>query len=264
VEEEMKSKVLIVVGTLMLVIIAAGGCAPAPVIYQGAPVSAASAGGIIVSQQNLGLWMDGTGKTNAAPDVVVLSLGVQSEQKTVAQAQKDAVDAMAKIIQVLKSNGIADKDVQTRQFNIQQMTRWDDKQNTTIVTGYRVSNMVDAKLRDISKAGAIIDSVAAAGGDLTRINGINFSVDDPVPLYKIAREKAVQAAIDKAKQVAQASGVKLGKILSISENTVNVPMVRNVLMMKSSYGGDVAAAPTSISSGELEFQVTVQIVYELN
>jgi uncharacterized protein YggE len=262
VEEEMKLNILLVVAALMLVIMAATACAPAPVIYQG--TTTATSGGIIVSQQNLGLWVDGNGKTNSAPDVVVLSLGVQSEQKTVAQAQKEAVDAMGKIIQVLKGSGIADKDIQTRQFNIQQMTRWDDKQNTTIVTGYRVSNMVDVKVREITKAGSVIDSVATAGGDLTRINGINFSVDDPAPLYKIAREKAIQAATDKAKQMAQASGVKLGKILYITESTINVPVPLNTLMMKSAYGGDVAAAPTSISGGELEFRVTVQIVYELN
>jgi uncharacterized protein len=258
----MKLKILMVTGALMLVLLAAGACAPAPVIYQG--TTTATSGGIIVSQQNLGLWVNGNGKTNAAPDVVVLSLGVQSEQKTVAQAQKEAVDAMAKIVQVLKGAGIADKDIQTRQFNIQQMTRWDDKQNNTVVTGYRVSNMVDVKVREIAKAGTIIDSVAAAGGDLTRINGINFSVDDPAPLYKIAREKAIQAATDKAMQMAQASGVKLGKILYITENTVNIPVPMNTLMMKSAYGGDVAASPTSISGGELEFQVSVQVVYELN
>jgi len=260
----MKIRILMVLGTLLMIVIAAAACSPAPVIYQGAPASAASSGGIIVSQQSLGLWVDGNGKTNSAPDVVMLSLGVESEQKTVAQAQKEAVDAMNKVVQVLKSNGIADKDIQTRQFNIQQITRWDDKQNTTVVTGYRVSNMLNVKLREISKAGEIIDNVTSAGGDLTRINGINFSVDDPAPLYKIAREKAIQAAMDKAKQMAQSSGVKLGKIIYINESIVSEPIVRNTYLLKSAMGMEDASAPTSISGGELEFQATVQIVYELN
>lgn len=259
----MKIKFMMIAAALLVVIVAAGACAPAPVVYTGT-TGVASSGGIIVSQQSLGLWVDGNGKANATPDIVLLSLGVESEQKSVSQAQKEAVDAMNKVIQVLKSSGIADKDIQTRQFNIQQMTRWDDKQNNTVITGYRVSNMVDVKLRETAKAGTIIDSVVSAGGDLTRINGINFSVDDPAPFYKMAREKAVQAAMDKAKQMAQASNVKLGKIINMSENIVNTPLIRNTYMLKSAYSGDVAESPTSISGGELEFQVTVQIVYEIN
>ena len=260
----MKRIILMVTIILALVAVTAAACAPAPVMYQGAPVSSSSSGGIIVSQQSLGLWVDGSGKASATPDIVILSLGVESEQKTVAAAQKGAVDAMTKIIQVLKSSGIAEKDIQTRQYNIQQVTRWDDKNSTTVVIGYRVSNMVDAKLREISKAGTVIDYVASAAGDLVRINGISFSVDDPAPYYKIAREKAVQQAIDKAKQLAQSSGVKLGKILFIDEGTVSTPVIRNTYMMKSSYAESVAPSPTPISSGELEFQATVQIVYELN
>lgn len=247
----------------LLITVISSACAPAPVVYQGAVQGTASSGGIIVSQQNLGLFVDGNGKAIATPDVVILILGVESQQKTVAQAQKETSDAMDKVIQVLKNNGIAVKDIQTREYNIQQITQWDDKQNLNIVIGYRVSNMVEVKLRDISKAGNVIDNVSTAGGDLTRIDGINFSVDDPAPLYKIAREKAIKAAMDKAGQMAQVSGVKLGKVLSMSESTYNVPVVRNTYLLKSVVNEGAASAPTSISGGELEFQATVQIVYEI-
>lgn len=260
----MKPKIIVITIALLLVVSAAGACAPAPVAYAGMPVTAASAGGVIVSQQALGLWVNGSGKSYAAPDIVVLSLGVESEQPTVAEAQRFAADAMDKVMQVLKSKGIAEKDIQTRQYNIQQMTQWNDKQNKIIVLGYKVTNMVDAKLHEIAKAGAIIDSVVAAGGDLVRVNGISFSVDNPAPYYQTAREKAIQAATDKAKQMANASGVKLGKVIYIDESTGNIPVVRNAYMLKSSYNEAVAAPTTSISGGELEFEATVQIVYELN
>ena len=160
----------------MVLTISLVGCAPAPaVVYQGAaPVAAAGSGSIIVSQQNLGVWVSGLGKTTGTPDVVILTLGVESQQKTVAQAQKEAADAMNGIMQVLKDSGIPDKDMQTSQYNIDQVTRWDEKQSTYIVVGYRVTNTVTAKIRDISKAGPIIDKAAATGGDLIRVNGISI------------------------------------------------------------------------------------------
>ena len=259
----------LLMGSVVLVIVMAlAGCAPAPaVIYQGAaPAGAGTVSGstgIIVSQQTLGLWVSGLGKVAAAPDIVVLTIGVESQQKTVAQAQKDAVEAMTGIMQVLKSGGIADKDVQTSQYNIEQVTRWDEKQSTYEVIGYKVSNTVNAKIRDIGKAGTIIDNAAASGGDFIRVNGISFSVDDPTPFYKIAREKAVVYALEKAKQMAQLSGVKLGKLLYVNEGTEYTPQVRNNYMK---FAGEAAMAPspTPISAGELEFQVNVELVYAID
>jgi uncharacterized protein YggE len=170
---------------------------------------------------------------------------------------------MNRVMTVLKNSGIADKDIQTKQFNIQQVTRWDDKQSTQVVIGYRVTNTVLAKIRSIDKAGSVIDSAAAAGGDLIRVNSIDFTVDDPAPYYTIAREKALQYAMEKAKQMAQISGVKLGKLLYVNEGSVYTPPVRDNYMKYA--GADMApAVPTPISPGELEFQVTVEMVYEIN
>lgn len=237
----------------------------APVIYQspsGQAGTVTSSGGIIVSQQSLGLWVNGLGKATAIPDIVLLNLGIQSQDKTVAQAQKAAIETMNKIMQVLKSHGIADKDIQTTQYNIDQLTRWDEVQRTNIVIGYQITNMVTVKIRDLNKTGTIIDDTAQAGGDLIRINRINFTVDEPEPLLKIARDKAVQDAMDKAKQMAQTSGLKLGRITYINESTPSIPMTQNVYMKMA--GADMAASPTPISAGELEFQVNVQLVYEIN
>jgi len=258
----------IILAAIMLVMVSLVGCSPSPSIaYQGGVTSAGTAiseGGIIVSQQNIGLWVNGLGKTTAAPDVVVLTLGVESQQKTVAQAQKDAIDAMSSVMQVLKDNGIAEKDIQTSQYNIQQVTRWDDNQDTYVVVGYRVTNTVTCKIKDINKAGSVIDKAVVAGGDLIRVNGINFTVDDPTPYYKIAREKAVQYAMEKARQISQASGTRLGKVLYISEDTSYMPPMVGNYAMKYAAMDSAAAAPTPISAGELEFQVTITMVYEIN
>jgi len=173
------------------------------------------------------------------------------------------VEAMSSVMQVLKNSGIADKDIQTSQYNIQQVTRWDDKQSTYEIIGYKVSNIVNAKIRNIEKAGSIIDSAAASGGDLIRVNGISFSVDDPAPVYKIAREKAILDAMEKAKQMAQLSGVKLGKLLYLTESNSYVPPVPDNYM-KLAESAAMAPSPTPISAGELEFQVNVDLVYAID
>jgi uncharacterized protein YggE len=139
--------------------------------------------------------------------------------------------------------------------------KWLEDEQREIIIGYRVTNIVVAKIRQVDKAGTIIDDVAEAGGDLTRIDSIAFTVDDPTLYYKEAREKAIEDAAAKAKQMAQVAGVKLGKLLYISEGAAYVPqvVVRDFLSKAES----AAPAPTSISPGELEVQVTVQMVYDI-
>jgi uncharacterized protein YggE len=90
-----------------------------------------------------------------------------------------------------------------------------------VVIGYRVTNQVVAKIRDMEKVSSIIDTVVAAGGDYTRINNPNFSIDDPSAYYDEARERTVTDAKDKAEQIASLAGMKLGKPNYISESTAS-------------------------------------------
>ena len=252
---------------LAVVLIGAGGC----VIGEGSQVSPPTISvaapelggpfGIIYSQQQVGLWVTGEGKTMATPDVVLLSLGIEAEAKTVAQAQRDAAEAMDGVMKALKSNGVAEKDIQTQRFSIYPMRKWIEDEQREIIIGYRVTNIVVAKIRQVDSAGTIIDDVAEAGSDLTRIDSIGFTVDDPTPYYKEAREKAIGDAVVKAKQMAQVADIKLGKLLYISEGTQYVPpvIVRDYAMKAEG----ASPAPTSISPGELEIQATVQMVYAI-
>src|SRR4030042_850521 len=194
----------LVLSSLMLVVILIGavGC----VVGEGAQVSppAISAyvavpelGGIIYSQQQVGLWVNGEGKTMASPDIVLLSLGIEAEAKTVAQAQRDAAEAMDGVMKALKASGVAEKDIQTQRFSIYPVRKWIEDEQGEIAIGYRVTNIVVAKIRQIDKAGTIIDAVAEVGGNLTRIDSIGFTVDDPTLYYKEARAKAIGDAIEK-------------------------------------------------------------------
>ena len=254
---------------LVVVLVGAGGCVPAKV--EPGPLPSISAWaeavdfgehfGLICGQQDIGLWVTGEGKVIAVPDIALLCLGVEAEAETVAEAQREAAEAMDEVMKVLKSSGVPEKDVQTQRFSIYPVRRWIKMEDREEIIGYRVTNIVVAKIRVIDKTGTIIDAIAEVGGDLTRIESISFTVDDPTPYHKEAREKAVENAMAKAEQIADVAGIELGKLIYVSEGSTYVPPVRDL------YEAEAAApvpSPTPISPGELEFQITVQMVYEID
>jgi len=215
----------------------------------------------ITPQQDIGIWVTGQGEAMAIPDIAELRLGVEARADTVAEAQTQASEAMDKVMQALKDNGVAEKDIQTRRFSIYPITRWIREKDEEEIIGYRVTNTVLAKIRAVDKAGIIIDAVAEAGGDLTRIQGISFSVDDPTPYYEEARAKAVEDAKNKAAQLAELAGVTLGKPTYISEGAIYRPEIPRAFVEEA--GGMAPAPETPISPGELEITVNVQIVYAI-
>jgi len=218
---------------------------------------------VLNGQQQMGLSVSGTGKVTAKPDIVIVNLGVEIEDKTVAAAQQQASQAMSAVMTALTTNGIADKDVQTTNFSIQPV--WNYKtgingNNQRTLEGYQVNNMVSVTIRDVAKAGSIIDAVAQAGGDLTQVESISFTVDNPNPLYDQARELAVKDAMDKAQKTADLAGVKLGKLIYVSETGgYHLPTP----MFSSSVSVSGSGFTTPISSGQLDISTSVQMVYAI-
>jgi hypothetical protein len=180
----------------------------------------------------------------------------------VAEAQSQAAEAMDKVMTALTDNGVAEEDIQTQYFSIRQVTRWNREEEETIV-GYRVINKVNAKIRDIDKIGSIIDAVAEAGGDLTRMDSISFSTDDPSIYYDEAREKAMADAKAKAEQLAELADVTLGKPTYISEGIPYSPYPRSYDYMNEGMAGGAPVPETPISPGEMEISLTVQVVYSI-
>lgn len=216
--------------------------------------------GNLAGQQE-GIWVNGEGKVTAEYDIAILRVGVEAQAVSVTDAQSQATVAMEKVMDALKDSGVASKDIQTQSFNIQKVSRWDNDKQQEIILGYQVTNIVTAKIRDIDKAGEVIDAVVAAGGDLTRLDSIGFTIDDPAPYQKEAREKAVADAAAKAKQLADTADVKLGKPVYITENTYFPgPIYRDATMQAEG----ATSATTPISPGETEITVNVQIAYDIN
>jgi len=217
----------------------------------------------VPQQQNTGIWVTGQGEAMAIPDIAELRLGVEAQAETVSEAQTQARVAMDEVMQVLEDKGIDEKDIQTQRFSIYPVTRWIQEKDEEEIIGYRVTNIVLAKIRDVDKAGDIIDAVADAGGDLVRIQGISFSVDDLTPYYEEARTEAMKDAKSKASQLADLADVELGKPIYITEGAVYLPPVT-----RDFYEGGMAPMPapapeTSISPGEQKITLNVQITYAI-
>ncbi len=208
-------------------------------------------------QQNTGIWVTGQGEAMAIPDIAELRLGVEAQADTVSEAQAQASEAMDAVMKALKDNGVAEKDIQTQRFSISELRKIEYKVEEMEIAGYVVTNMVVAKIREVDKAGAIIDAVAEAGGDFIRIQDISFTVDDPTSYYEEARSEAMEDAKNKATQLADLAGIQLGKPTYISEGAVYVPRYFPEKV------GSEAPPSTPISPGELKIRVNLQVIYEI-
>ncbi len=221
-----------------------------------------------VSGSQVGIWVTGEGSITLQPDLALLNIGVETMAATVASARDEAATVMDAIVATLRGHDIEDKDIQTRYFNISPQYQYEEiakdgiRSSRQVLVGYRVSNSAAIKIRDLDAVGGVIDDVATAGGDATRINGISFTVEDTKPLMVQLRERAVMDALAKAEQFAGLTNVSLGRLVYISESGGAGPMVTD--FAAESFVMRAAAAPvTSISGGELEISMMVQAAFAI-
>lgn len=222
---------------------------------------AASGGAFQSTGQQSGIWVGGSGRAVVTPDLALRSLGVESRAATVGQARDNAARAMTQVMAVLTGSGIEKQDIRTQYFNIQPEYVWNDFAKRQEITGYRVTNTISVKARDLEGLGTLIDRVADAGGDLVRINSIGFTVEYPEQYAAQAREAAVKDAMAKAQQFDRLTGVTLGKLAYIAESGGNIPVVRDYAEAKMTMAGAEPAPPTPVSPGEMEITVSVQAVF---
>jgi uncharacterized protein YggE len=205
-----------------------------------------------------GISVSGQGQVSGAPDLATVTLGVEALRDTVQAARDDAAAAMNQIITLLKDRGIADRDIQTGFFQIH--PRYDrEGQN---ITGFQVTNQVNVKIRDLSAVSGIIDEVVALSGNLTRFQGISFSIENTKPLEEQARAAAVEDLTAKANQLATLTGVELGNLISITETGGLTPF-REVVAAERAIFDQASAAPTPILPGEVDVMVTLQAVFAI-
>ncbi|MGR8980762.1 MAG: SIMPL domain-containing protein [Gammaproteobacteria bacterium] len=199
----------------------------------------------------------GTGRIFVVPDKADLILSVEIRAKNAESARNQAAASMSAIIKALKTLDVADKDIQTRHVSLYPLYEA-DKRNK--ISGYQLTNQLTVVIRNIQNVSKVIDSAINAGGDSTRIQGINFAVDKPESALEKAREKAFADARSKARQYAELADVKLGSAIHISEGAVSPPVpVPYAEMSAMKLAG--APLPTPVQAGEQEVTVTVDIAF---
>ena len=204
-----------------------------------------------------GITVTGTAEVAGKPDTLRLDLSVQTKGDTVAKALDSANKLTARVQSSLTKNGVAAKDIQTSNLQVQPEYSYTNN-STPVIKGYTVSEGVSATLRNLGKAGGAITAAVAAGGNAVQVNGISLDLEDNGKLLSTARDKAVDNARTKAEQYAKASGRDLGAVVSISETVSDPPPVTyeaRALASKDS------ASPVPIQAGSETVGVTVTVVY---
>jgi len=194
-----------------------------------------------------------TGTVVAAPDTATVVLGVETRDRSATAALTANSERANAVIGVLQGAGVPPEDVRTSELTIHPVTG----PETGRITGYEVSNLVTATLRDIAAAGAVIDQAAAAAGDAIRVQSIRFSIDDESAARAEARADAVRRALDQARQLADAAGVELGPVRSIVEVGGGEPP------RPYQAEADRAAVAVPVQPGTQELSVTVEVVHDI-
>jgi len=216
------------------------GCAPPPA---GTPAA-----------MSPGISVRGVGEVTGTPDKATIDLAVATRAPNAQAALDQNSQQSGALREQLKAKGVADADVRTSRMSVDPTF-----DNTGArITGYEVTNQVTVTIRDIAAAGGIIDAAAQAVGDAVRVQSLSFSIDDDSKLLADARAAAVKKAQEQAKQLADAAGVSLGSIRTITETSAGnqpppVPYASGAAMERA----------TPVSPGTQQLSVTVEIVYNI-
>jgi uncharacterized protein YggE len=195
----------------------------------------------------------GEASVSVAPDLAQIDAGVTSEAKTAREASDANNAAMGKVLLALKGASIDEKDFQTSRLSLQPQAA-PNRPGPTSIVGYRASNRVTIRLRDVTKVASVIDTLVAAGAN--DVGGINFTVSQASKLLDEAREQAIADARRRAEIYAKAAGVTLGAPLSITEEGGHGP----IPYRKMAAG---MAASTPVAQGEETLQVTVSVSWAI-
>lgn len=205
------------------------------------------------------LDINASGEVTRVPDLAIISAGVQTLQSTASAAIEENATRMERVRTALKRAGIADKDIQTSTINLSPEYRYSENQPPRL-TGYRATNTVNVKFRDLKRSGAILDALVAEGAN--QINGPSLTIDKPEAAYDEARAKAVAAGQARAELYARALGQRVVRLLSVSESGAYVPP-------PMPYAADAIqvtaarVAKTEIDPGTQQLQVNLSMSFEL-
>jgi uncharacterized protein len=221
-----------------------------------------SVNSITTTKTNL-FTVQGTGEATAVPDTALISLGVEKEAPTVEVAQKQVNEIINKITEDLKKLGVEEKNIKTTNYFVNPNN--DFSTGKRISAGYIVSANMEVRIKPVEKANQAVDVATADGA--TQVGGVTFVLadEDQKKLEDKARVDAVKEAKEKAQSLANAAGIKLGRVVDVQETSGGFPqpmMYRTAELKLDSAVGNPAVPPTELNPGENKISVTVSLSYE--
>lgn len=252
----------------LVLLAATGGCSPGePAAAQGglprAPLAQAVAAETGAGGVAPGVTVTGVGRVNGVPDTLRASVGVAVTRPNVQEALDVANTAADRVLDALREAGVAEEDVQTREFRVEPQYRAETQARPEpVIIGYTVTNLVEAAIRDLDTVGATLDAVTRAGGDDARVQGVTFTLEDNAELLSQARASAVADARAKAEEYAAAAGTSLGALVGLSELNSAQPQAQDFAYEEAAGAARQAPVPP-ISPGTQEVSVTVTAGWSL-
>jgi uncharacterized protein len=204
------------------------------------------------------LDVSATGEVTRVPDLAIISAGVQTLKPTATAAIEENAARMERVRAALERAGIEDKDIQTSNLSLNPEYQYDQNRPPRL-TGYRASNTVNVKFRDLKRTGAILDALVAEGAN--QINGPSLTIDKPESALDEARTRAIANGRARADLYARALGMRVARLISVSESggyAVPPPMPMVAMMAERS-----ADASSKIDPGTQQLQVSVSMSFEL-
>jgi len=200
----------------------------------------------------------GSGQVQGVPDTLTADVGIEFTAPDITDAMNQTNDRQQAVINALVGAGLDRKDISTTEVTLQPQYGSSQQNATATITGYRATNAIRVKIHPTDAASRTLALIVSTGGDATRISSVSYSIADDSQLVKDARARAFNDAKNRADQYAQLSGLRLGKVLSISEATGGAP----------TGGGPPApprAMPTAVplEPGQQTVSFSVTAVWEL-
>jgi uncharacterized protein len=200
----------------------------------------------------------GSGEVKGTPDTLNVNASIEFIAPDVTGAMNQTSERQQAVIQALVDAGVDRNDISTSQVSLQ--PQFAPTTDSTTISGYRASNSIDVKLRQLDAASRALALIVSTGGNATRVNSVNYSIDDDSQLVRDARSRAFNDAKDRAQQYAQLSGLDLGNVISISE----VAGTQQPVPLQSPRADMAMAAPVPLEPGQQTVGFSVTVVWELD
>lgn len=229
-----------------------------PLAAAGLMAQPATAAEIQITAENPVIELTVTENVTADPDIVNLSAGVTTLAQTAVEAMRQNSEQMERVIAQVEALGVDEDDIQTTGVNLNAEWEWDERLRLQRFRGYRVTNRVAIRLRDIERTGRVLDALVDAGA--TDLGGLSWSIDDPAPVQEQARETAFASGRERALSYARMSGYSDIRLLEVSETVTGGRPIPMEVVQTASFARDESAP---VRPGQVQTGVSLTVKYEM-